>query len=174
MKKWLCSVCAAAVVLGSAHMVWAQEKPMPLGEKAPHDIPLPPEMDAGMPLPPPPPALDEKMVKKMPPKAGPEERLADVLKLTPEQKEKAKEVRENGRKKIEPLMEDMRDIRKKMDEVRKENMAEFEKILTPEQKSEFEKIKAKRHEKMKKMHKKFKKGPKHHDKRAKEKAPKPE
>lgn len=38
-------------------------------------------------------------------------------------------------------MEQMRDIREKMDELREENMKEFEKILTPEQREKFAKIK---------------------------------
>lgn len=73
-----------------------------------------------------------------------ENKLADELKLTKEQRSKAKELRQNSRKKIKPLMDQMKDIREKIDTIRKDNMAAFEKLLTPEQKAQFEKIKAER------------------------------
>lgn len=73
----------------------------------------------------------EKMAKKM----------AQDLGLTEEQQEQAKKIREDGIKKMKPLMEEMRALRQKMDKERKANMEEFEKILTPEQKDKFEKIK---------------------------------
>lgn len=61
--------------------------------------------------------------------------LAKKLNLTDEQKKQAEKIRESGREKMKKMHEQMQ-------ELRKENMAEFEKILTPEQKSEFEKIKS--------------------------------
>lgn len=92
------------------------------------------------------------------------QRFAKELNLTDEQKEKAKEIREEGLKKMEPLKEDMTELRTKMDKVRQKNMKDFEEILTPEQKTKLEKIKAdhlqKRAEKMKnkmKKHDKMKK-----------------
>ncbi|MCQ2741032.1 MAG: hypothetical protein MJ210_02820, partial [Alphaproteobacteria bacterium] len=54
----------------------------------------------------------------------------------------ADKIREDGRKKMEPLMEEKKQLHEKMDAVRKANMEEFEKILTPEQKQKFESIKA--------------------------------
>ena len=48
-----------------------------------------------------------------------------------------------------PLVNEMKDIREKMDEKRRANMEEFEKILTPEQKEKFEALKEKgRNERM--------------------------
>lgn len=69
-------------------------------------------------------------------------RLADDLGLTAEQREKADKIREDGQEKIKPLMEKVRKLHEKMDKLRKENMKEFEKILTPEQQEKFAKIKA--------------------------------
>ncbi len=73
----------------------------------------------------------EKMAKKM----------AEDLSLTEEQQEQAKKIREEGHKKIKPLMKEMKKLRKKIDKERRANMEEFEKILTPEQKDKFEKLK---------------------------------
>lgn len=64
-----------------------------------------------------------------------EKDLAEKLKLTDEQKAKAEKIREDGRA-------EMKKMHEKMQELRKANMAAFEEILTPEQKAEFEKIKA--------------------------------
>lgn len=69
-------------------------------------------------------------------------RLADRLKLTDEQKKQAEEIRKAGREKIKPLMDEMKQVREKMDAARQENMKEFEKILNDEQKSELAKIKS--------------------------------
>jgi len=70
-------------------------------------------------------------------------KIADDLNLTAEQKAKAKEIRETGKKEITPLMDEMNALRKKIDAKRRANMEEFEKILTPEQKTKFEEIKKK-------------------------------
>lgn len=84
-------------------------------------------------------------VDKMPPRhemRGPKD-FAKELNLTDEQKVQADKIREEGRKKMEPLMQERKALHDKMEGVRKENMAEFEKILTPEQKEKFENIKKK-------------------------------
>lgn len=69
-------------------------------------------------------------------------KLAERLKLTDEQKKQAEDIRKAGREKIKPLMDEMKKLRERMDVARKENMKEFEKILTDEQKAELSKIKA--------------------------------
>lgn len=75
----------------------------------------------------------EKMAKKM----------AEKLNLTKEQQEQATQIRQAGRKKIEPLMKEMKALRKKIDTERRANMEEFEKILSPEQKKIFDEMKNK-------------------------------
>jgi len=77
----------------------------------------------------------EEMHKKM------AEKMAKDLDLTEAQKEQAKAIREKGKKEIEPLMDEMKNLREKMDEKRRANMQEFEQILTPEQKAKFEELK---------------------------------
>ena len=69
------------------------------------------------------------------------------------QKEKltAEKIRLDGRKKIKPLMKKMLKLRKEIDNERKENMEEFMKILTPEQKDKFEKMHDEAVSKFKKM-----------------------
>ena len=82
-------------------------------------------------------------------------KLADDLQLSEQQRAKAKEMRTAAREKIKPLLDEMKALRQKMDTIRDENMKAFEEILTPEQKETFEKIKAERkakHEKMKRHH----------------------
>lgn len=102
-------------------------------------------------------AKDKKDFPKEPPR---HERMADKLAndlgLTAEQKEQAAKIRQDGREKVKPLMEKVKKIHKEMDELRKENMKEFEKILTPEQQEKFAKIKTE----MKKHDKRRGKGPK--------------
>lgn len=85
-------------------------------------------------------------------------KMAEELKLTPEQKTQAEKIRSEGREKMKPLMEDMKAHHEKMEAVRKQNMDEFEKILTPEQKEKFEKIKADRPERMRGRKDKMNKG----------------
>ena len=60
--------------------------------------------------------------------------LRTRLNLTKEQRKQARDIRRAGEAKIRPLMDKMEDLRDEMDEVRAQNMEEFEKILTPEQK----------------------------------------
>ena len=95
----------------------------------------------------------EHMERHMPPKPEVmEAKLADKLGLSAEQKEKTKIIREAGHKKVKPLMKEMKELRHKMDKLRHENMEEFEKILTPEQKNKFEELKK---EMKNKPHKKY-------------------
>jgi len=75
--------------------------------------------------------------------------------------EKIKEVRSDDSlskdkkiKKIKKLKKEIREIKSKLDNYRKQNMENFEKILTEEQKVEFAKIKAEQKEKMKKFKRK--------------------
>ena len=74
--------------------------------------------------------------------------FAKKLGLSAEQQKLAEENRIQGREKIKPLMDEMFKIRKQIYEIREANMADFEKILTPEQKETFAKMK----NKMKKRH----------------------
>lgn len=69
-----------------------------------------------------------KMAKKM----------AEDLKLTEDQIKQAEKIRQDGREKLKPLMDQMRELHKKIEQERKANMDEFEKILTPEQKKIFD------------------------------------
>ena len=85
-----------------------------------------------------------------------EEKLALKLGLNEEQKQKAEELRKEGRKKMEPLMKQQKELHKKMEKLRKENMEEFEKILTDEQKEKLQEFK-KEHKR-----KPFGKRPPHH------------
>lgn len=66
------------------------------------------------------------------------EKMDKFLDLTDEQKAKAKEIREQSRKEIEPLMDEMKTIREKMDRIREADMKKFEALLTPEQKAKLE------------------------------------
>lgn len=107
--------------------------------------------DGELPPPPPPghefehprgePKFDKEMHKKM------ADKFAKDLGLSDEQKAQADKIREEGRKKVEPLMKEMKNLREKMDKLREENMKDFEKILTPEQKTKLEEMK-KHHDKM--------------------------
>ena len=69
------------------------------------------------------------------------EKMDIFLNLTDEQKAKAKEIREQSRKDIEPLMKEMETIREKMDKVREADMKKFEDLLTPEQKAKLDELK---------------------------------
>ena len=93
----------------------------------------------------------EKMAKK----------LAEELKLTDEQQAKSRQMRKAAREKIKPLLDEMRAIREKLDAIRKDNMKDFEALLTPEQKEVFAKIKAERKVKFEKMKAKRPHGPHH-------------
>lgn len=71
-----------------------------------------------------------------------EAKLADRLKLSKEQYQAMQDRRKADQVKIRDLMDQMKEIRTQMNEIRKSNMEAFESILTPEQKAEFEKVKA--------------------------------
>ena len=66
------------------------------------------------------------------------EKMDKFLDLTDEQKAKAKEIREQSRKEIEPLMKEMKTIREKMDKIREADMKKVEALLTTEQKAKLE------------------------------------
>ncbi len=110
--------------------------------------------------------------------------LGKKLNLTEEQSAKAKGIRENSRSKIKPLIEELRaekekyremvknkaskealqtqrekilELRKKAQVINKENMANFEQILTPEQKTQFSELKKAKMEKMKQKREQHKK-----------------
>lgn len=118
MKKYLlATVCAFSLALSAS--AFAQDEPR----------------DETMP---PPPGIEHQMEKV---KENMQNELADKLNLTDEQREKAKKIHEEGREKMKPLMEEGKALHEKMDKLRKENMGEFEKILTDEQKEQFEKMK---------------------------------
>ncbi len=145
MKKlMLTAVCAAAVMLGSISAN-AQEEMLPPPSPG-HEMlpPPPPEFGPGHKGPRAHgPKFDREMHKKL------ADRFAKDLGLSEEQIAKADKIREDGRKKVEPLMKQMDELRRKADELRKENMKEFEAILTPEQKTRLEEMKA-RHDEMRK------------------------
>ena len=60
------------------------------------------------------------------------EKMDKFLDLSDEQKAMAKEIREQSRKQIEPLMNEMKALREKMDKIREADMKKFEALLTPE------------------------------------------
>lgn len=143
-KKYLMMFTAAAILMAGVTSVSAQPLPPVDGAPAPHHEKM--EMRKAKRMPPDP----EKMAEK----------LADELGLSESQREQAKAINKKGMEEVKPLMDQMRDIREKMDELRKENMKEFESILTPEQKTKFDAFKEKMH-------------PKHRAPRPRHKAPKP-
>lgn len=134
MNKLMLSLCCAAVLSVSATNASA----------VPHEEMLPPPPhEEGMK------GLHRGDWKKFEQKMA--DKLADRLNLTQEQRAQAEKIRKEGREKVKPLFEEMKQIREKMDKLREDNMLEFEKILTPEQKSKLDEIKAERkahHEKM--------------------------
>lgn len=64
------------------------------------------------------------------------------LKLTPQQLEKAKAISADGRMKQEQIMKSLSLLKQQALEVEAQNLAEFEAILTPEQKEIFKKLRA--------------------------------
>jgi len=115
-------------------------------------------------MPPPPPQIEQgdhlKNMERHHEKR--EQKLADELKLTDEQRTKTKEMRKAAREKMKPIMDEMKKLREKMDNIRNDNMKEFEKLLTPEQKETFTKIKEERKAKFEKIRGKHHFGPHHH------------
>ncbi len=64
--------------------------------------------------------------------------LADFLQLTDEQRKEVEIINGKSIEKLQPIYEKIKELRKEADEIRKENMEQFIKILTPEQKKNFE------------------------------------
>lgn len=148
MKKNLLSFVCASAILAGAWNVCAQEAGAPLPPPG-GDVPPHHEM---MKRPP-----HHERMKHAP---RPEKNLAKELGLTAEQEEQARKIREDGREKMKPLMDEIKKVHEKMNELRKENMEEFEKILTPEQKDKFAEIKKKMEERRPHKGPKGPKGPK--------------
>ena len=95
MKKLLLStICATTIIFGFNNVAYSQENNMP---PPPH----------------------HEMMKK-----GKEmhKNLAKKLNLSEEQIQKADKIREEGRKKMKPLIEEKKAIHEKMNKLRKENM----------------------------------------------------
>jgi len=131
MKKiYLPLLCATALVCG-LNPTSAQENNVTPPPSMEHHIDMSEHMEKH----------HEKMAQK----------LAEELNLSDEQKAKAQEMRQAARKQIKPLLDQMKEIRKKMDNLRQNNMKDFENLLTPEQKETFSKIKAERKAKFEKM-----------------------
>ena len=84
MNKLFLPIMCSALLISGAAM--AQDKPLPPPEDAPG------------------PKMEMEMGKK----------LAEKLNLTEEQQQQAEKIREEGRKKMEPLMEQRKDLREKM------------------------------------------------------------
>lgn len=77
--------------------------------------------------------MQEKMEDKSMPKVDFQEAFAAKLQLTDEQKLKADEIHKKGIDNLKPIYDEIKDLRKKADELRAENMQEFDAILTDEQ-----------------------------------------
>ena len=73
-----------------------------------------------------------------------EAQLADRLQLNSDQRKVIRERREQDQVEMRQLMEKMKEIRNEMNRIRQANIEAFEAQLTPEQKAEFDKIKAER------------------------------
>ncbi len=164
MKKVL--ILAALIAFTGTCAVMAEEK-------ATTDVPKPP---------------CKVQLDKKPPKFDKEakQKFEKRIKLTEEQKAKAKELRQKGHEEMQPLMDQIKakreDIKKSIDanadyktvvqkkkelheldkqahEIRMKNMKEFESILTDKQKKELEKIKKEGRKKFEQTHKKDFRGP---------------
>lgn len=109
------------------------------------------------------PATQEEMLKQRMENRAEEmsKKIAEDLNLTEEQKIQAKQIREDGKKEIKPLMEQMSALRKEIDAKRHANMQAFEKILTPDQLKKFEELKQQGKER---AHHKMMQGMHHFDK----------
>ena len=126
-KSYLTLLCATALLCGTSFAYASDDITMPPPPQTEHHQ----RMERH----------HEKMAQK----------LADDLNLTDEQKTKAQQMRKSARAQMKPLLDQMKDLRKKMDLLRQENMKDFENILTPEQKETFAKIKAERKANFEKM-----------------------
>lgn len=74
----------------------------------------------------------------------------EELNLTPEQHEEAERIFARTQEKMEDLRKQEREIKEQIRHLYEENMEEFEKILTPEQKENLQKFKKDRERKMQK------------------------
>lgn len=119
-KQFFCGALAISILLAGTAMA---QKPVVVG-----DAPQVAQMQKHK--------FDKEHHEKM------AKRLADKLNLTAEQQKKAEQIRKAGQEKIKPLLDEMMQLRQKIDKERRANMEEFENILTPEQKAAFEKLKA--------------------------------
>ncbi len=72
------------------------------------------------------------------------EHFAKKLGLTDEQKEKLEQFRQEDMAKMEPLINEMKELGAKMDQLREENKAHFESVLTNEQKEILQQMRHKR------------------------------
>ena len=133
MKHQFLALTAAALIAGTVNAHAVDGKAAPRDALSPAKVvtdaaePRKPEMRPDRPSP--------KMI---------EQKIADRLNLTPEQRKAVEEQRKADREKLKPLFEQMKEIRKQMGEIRKANMEAFQNILTPEQKAEFDKMMAER------------------------------
>ena len=133
MKHQFLALTAAALIAGTVNAHAVDGKAAPRAALSPAKVvtdaaePRKPEMRPDRPSP--------KMI---------EQKIADRLNLTPEQRKAVEEQRKADREKLKPLFEQMKEIRKQMGEIRKANMEAFQNILTPEQKAEFYKMMAER------------------------------
>lgn len=133
MKHQFLALTAAALIAGTVNAHAVDGKAAPRAALSPAKVvtdaaePRKPEMRPDRPSP--------KMI---------EQKIADRLNLTPEQRKAVEEQRKADREKLKPLFEQMKEIRKQMGEIRKANMEAFQNILTPEQKAEFDKMMAER------------------------------
>ncbi len=128
-NKFLLSSCLSAMLLFGANAFAAEDI-------APVDMPPAPHHHQ----------FDGKKMHEMHQK-----KLAEDLDLSAEQQAKAEAIRKADFERMKPLIEEMKALREKMDNMRKENLEAFKEILTPEQKVKFEKIIAEHEAKMKDM-----------------------
>ena len=106
-KQFFCGALAIGVLLAGTAMA---QKPVALGEAPQVEQIQKRKFDK---------EHHEKMAK----------RLADKLNLTNEQQQKAEQIRKSGQAKIKPLLDEMMELRQKIDKERRANMKEFENIL---------------------------------------------
>jgi Spy/CpxP family protein refolding chaperone len=81
-------------------------------------------------------------------KEQPREDLAKLLNLTPEQKKQEKALREQTKTELKPIGEQIQSLMNQARAIHEKHLAEFEKILTPEQKTKFEQILKEKREKL--------------------------
>ena len=72
------------------------------------------------------------------------DKLANELSLTDAQKKQAKNLRKASAKKMKPIFKQIKKLRAELDEIRKDNKKDFEKVLTSTQKEKLKTIKTAR------------------------------